>query len=140
MDINLKFKRMDNLLGIFVLGGYFLYPIIIFIMITIIIRIKTDATNKRNQLCAELYVKALEKGQGMPAGLFEMLKGNNQRKQSNPLHNSIICIAVSVGIALFCFLAVDSGYNLKAAAFGIIPFFIGIAYLIIYFIGKKNAK
>ncbi len=121
--------------GVDVLGviGIFFLPII---MVILIVWFKTKENGKRDRLQAELYAKAIEKGIEVPPGLFVPVK-----KEKKPLNTGIICISVGLGVSLFLWL-VTPGYGhpaQSAAALGIIPFFIGLGYLIIHFIEKKKS-
>jgi purine-cytosine permease-like protein len=124
--------------------GIFFMPMIMVIFITWLV---FDEKHKRYKLQADLYAKALEKGQSVSANLFAELQ---IQKKRNPLNTGIICIAVGIGISLFIWLskgavphgfsAYQHGYQFdRAVALGIIPFLIGVAYLIIHFIEKKKA-
>ena len=114
-----------------------------FIFVIIIVWMEHKEKSKRNQLQADLYLKALEKGQTVPPDLFA-----DPKKQHNPLNNGIICIAVGIGLSLF-FIALSafifqmdgnaSSVFLAMSSVGIIPFLIGVAFLIIYYIEKKNS-
>jgi hypothetical protein len=86
---------------------------------------------KKQPIQADLYAKALEKGQPIPNDLFD------SKRKRNPLNTGIICIAVGIGIALFLWLIAEAEDKLHVAL-GIIPFLIGVAYLIIHFIEKKQ--
>ena len=108
-----------------------------FIFVIIVVWLGTEEKRKRNQLQAELYAKALEKGLPIPGDLFA-----EPKKKRNPLNTGIICIAVGIGIALFIWLSKGAipGVELsEAAALGIIPFLIGVAYVLIHFIEKGKA-
>ena len=115
-----------------------------FVMVILIVWFGTNAKNKRYQLQADLAAKALEKGQPIPTDLFV-----EPVRKRNPLNAGIICIAVGIGIASFFWLffnqvAGDDGMGVLASI-GIIPFLIGVAYVIIHFIEKgkvenENAK
>jgi cadmium resistance protein CadD (predicted permease) len=117
--------------------GLFFMPIL---MVIAIIWIKSNSKNKQNQLQAEVYAKAIEHGQELPANFFETLP-KEQKKRANPLNIGIILIAVGVGISLFFAVIAWVGVkeSMQGAPIGIIPFFIGIGYLLIHFIGKKQA-
>ena len=121
--------------GTLAIIGIFFVPAVLVILI---VWFKSNEKRKRYQLQAELYAKALEKGESVPADLFADLKKNR-----NPLNTGIICIAVGIGISVFLWMA--SGIELsvheagKVASLGVIPFLIGVAYVIIHFIEKKNA-
>ena len=111
-----------------------------FVFVIAIVWITTNEKQKRRQLQAELYLKALEKGQPMPTDLF-------MEDKKKPLKDGIILIAVSIAITVFLWLLFDSlaqknpeeallFYSLKLVGF--IPFMAGVAQLITYFIGKKK--
>ena len=114
--------------------GVFFVPAV---MIILIVWFNSNAKIKRNQLQADLLAKALEKGQTLPADLFD-----EPVKRRKPLNTGIICIAVGIGIALFIWLsqgAIPGAHQIgRAASLGIIPFLIGVAYVVIHFIEKKQ--
>ncbi len=116
--------------GTLAIIGVFFIPAV---AIVLIVWFSLNEKNKRNQMQADLYAKALEKGQSIPPDLFAYPK-----RKRNPLNTGIICIAVGIGVALFFLLAVDDEERLRDAALGIIPFLIGVAYLIIHFIERKQ--
>ena len=127
-----------NLINALAVIGIFFLPVVMVIMF---VWFKSNEKRKRYQLQAEMYSKALEKGQSVPADLFDDIK-----KKRNPLNTGIICIATGIGITLFLWLskgAFHSGHSSiefsRAAALGIIPFLIGVAYVLIHFIEKKQA-
>jgi len=117
---------MVNALGIF---GVFFVPAA---MVVLIVWLSNNAKTKRYQLQADLYAKAIEKGQSVPTDWFV-----EPKKQRNPLNTGIICIAVGLGIALFLWLAGDVDIK-NSATVGFIPFFIGVAFVVIHFIEKKK--
>ncbi|MCL1973291.1 MAG: DUF6249 domain-containing protein [Bacteroidetes bacterium] len=101
--------------------------------------LKVIEKHKRQQLQADLYAKALEKGQPVPTDLFE-----EKNKLHKPLHIGIILVASGIGITLFLWLLFsamdsfgDSMYR-SIAWVGILPFFVGIAFLLIHLIEKKK--
>ena len=120
--------------------GIFICPVV---MIILIVWFKSNERQKRYQLQAEVYLKALEKGQSVPADWF-----TDTIKKSNPLNTGIILMAAGIGISLFFWLmsiflaSIDQDASnglMSVMPLGIIPFFIGVAYVIIHFIGKKKA-
>ena len=120
--------------GVIALIGVFFVPAV---MVVLIVWFRNNAKNKRYQLQAELATKALEKGESIPADLFAEIE-----RKRNPLNTGIICIAAGIGISLFFWLiSLTAGEKeaLTAVSLGVIPFLIGVAYLIIHFIEKKNA-
>jgi len=135
------------MVSILAIIGVFFAPVV---MIVLIVWFRSKEKRQRYLLQAELYAKALEKGQSVPADLFA-----EPKKKHNPLNTGIICISVGVGIALcFVLIYVLAGADMKVDALilfrligslSIIPFFIGVAFLIIHFIEKgktvdENAK
>ncbi len=118
---------MESVLGII---GIFFVP---FIMVILIVWFSINERNKRSKLQAELYGKAIEKGQEIPTDLFALTT-----KKKSPLNTGIICIAMGIGISLFLAIVTDPEDTMKGASLGIIPFVVGIGYLIIYFIEKKH--
>lgn len=144
---------MESLLAI--IGCIFL-PLITVILI---VWLKSNETRKRYQFQAELYAKAIEQGKSLPSDLFAV-----PRKRRYSLNAGIICIAAGIGIALSMWLmsvittsvfsnpasdgSLESiaaiGFQLLSkriipyASLGIIPFFIGVAFIIIHFIEKEQ--
>jgi len=105
-------------------------------MIILIVWFRNNARTKRYKLQASLAAKALEKGQTISPDLFAEIE-----KKRNPLNTGIILIAAGIGISLFLFLiAIISGERdaMKGVPVGILPFFVGVAFLIIHFIEKKQ--
>jgi len=132
---------MNQLVSIIAIIGVFFVPAA---MTILIVWFRNNAKNKRYQLQADLYSKALEKGQSVPTDLFA-----EPVKKRNPLNTGIICMAAGVGISLFFFLisisfakiAAEGGATamLSVASIGVIPFLIGLGFLIIHLIEKKKA-
>ena len=128
---------MHSVQALAVIGIFFL-PIVMVIMT---VWFKSNERHKRYQLQADMYVKALEKGQSVSADLF-----TEPNKKRNPLNTGIILIATGIGVSLFIWLSKGTVHSVhssvefsKAAALGIIPFMIGVAYVLIHFIEKKQA-
>ena len=122
--------------GILAIIGIFFVPIV---MVILLVWFETNARNKRNQLQADLAKIALEKGQALPEGLF----AEPPKKQRKPLNVGIILMAAGVGIALFLWImkrTTLAGDVMPAVwSVGILPFLIGVGFLIIHFIEKKKA-
>ena len=114
-----------------------------FIFVIVITWLKIEEKRKRNQLQADLYAKAIENGQPVPTDLFA-----EPVKKRNPLNTGIILIAVGVGISLFFWMMSISSTSIipseasngimSATSIGVIPFLIGVAFVIIHFIEKKK--
>jgi len=112
------------------------------IMVTLIVWIKSGEKRKRYQSQVEVYKKALELGQHVSADWFVERKGKN-----SSLTAGIICITSGIGLSLFAWLMVylndinEDNFLLLfkfIESLGAIPIFIGIAFVIIHFIGKKK--
>ena len=115
-----------------------------FVFVIIIVWLQSKEQLKRNKLQADLYAKALEKGHPIPTDLF-----TNDKKKHNPLYTGIILIATGIGISLILLLIAISFARIDRAVYdglisatpvGILPFIVGVAFVIIHFIEKKKAK
>jgi cbb3-type cytochrome oxidase subunit 3 len=105
-------------------------PVATFVFVILIIWIVFSARHKREKLQAELCLKALETGQPLPEGLFQ----RPTARKIKPLKVSIILISVAVGVSLWALIDGE----LDMAAMALVPFFIGVGYLVIYFLSKKR--
>ena len=145
---------------IFAIIGCIFLPLITVILV---VWFKSAEKHKRYQLQAELYAKAIEQGKPVPTDLFVFPK-----KRRYSLHAGLICIAAGIGIALAMWMMsvissslVSSADNPLSGAFepmisigfqyrsrfilsfgalGIIPFLIGVAFIIIHFIEKEQGQ
>jgi len=125
----------DNLLVI----GLLYVPAI---MVTLIVWIKSGEKRKRYQSQVEVYIKALELGQSVPPDWFV-----ERKEKKTSLVAGIICITSGIGLSLFAWLMVFLNNSIKdeflvffnfLESLGAIPFFIGIAFVIIHFMGRKK--
>ena len=116
--------------------------IIPFIFVIIITWLKIIEKKKRHQLQAELYAKALEKGQPIPMEAFPEVE-----KKANPLHVGLICTAAGIGITLMLWLMSvsflhfdeDASIALRSvSSVGVVPFLVGVAFFIIHLVEKKK--
>ena len=113
-------------------------------MIIVIVWLSSHERIKLYQLQADLYAKALEKGESVSADWFV----KPDTKKNTSLKAGIICMASGVGIVLAVWVLlifIESTVQDNAiivfkliGAIGIIPFVIGIAFLIIHFAEKKK--
>ena len=104
---------------------------------------KSKERKKRYELLADLYSKAIEKGQPLPTNVY-----SNLDSKKNKLSEGIICISIGIGLSLFLFLMsnslaatdINASNAMKSvASVGIIPFLVGIAIIITHFIEKKKS-
>ncbi|GHT42471.1 hypothetical protein AGMMS49965_14050 [Bacteroidia bacterium] len=124
--------HIESILGV---TGTFFLPIA---LVIVIVALKYNKENNQNRLQADLYAKALAAGLPIPDNLFP-----EQKKKHNPLNTGIICMGVGAGISLFFVgiaLTAEEPEALAGASIGIIPFVIGVAYLLIHFLEKKQQK
>ncbi|GHT75861.1 hypothetical protein FACS189456_7530 [Bacteroidia bacterium] len=103
--------------------------------VVLIVLLALKHMRRQNELRAELYTKALEKGMELPANFFAPVA-----KKRNYLNIGIVCIAVGLGIALFfVMMALFSEKDaIGGAPVGVIPFLIGVAFVFIHYLGKKE--
>ena len=122
---------MDTMIGfsIIVFVIIFVLPVIVFVIVLImVLRIRGANKRKRYEMQTEVYSKALQAGQPLPADLFVT------PQKTKPLNAGIIWISIGIGIALTAVIT-----HTAIASIGIIPFFIGVAFVIIHFIEKKKS-
>ncbi len=98
------------------------------VIILIIFITKAMRDKSRNQVI----MKALEHGTELSPELFR----DETKKKKDPLTSALATIGV--GIALFISLYLFFDYQLKYAAFGFIPLFVGIGQLAGYLINKRS--
>jgi hypothetical protein len=125
-----------------IIGVFFLPIISITLIVWLIVRFKIKANMTRERLQADLYAKAIEKGMELPQFPPSFFTQENvEKKRRNSLNIGIICVAIGLGTSLFFIVIALLGEKeaVNGAVFGIIPFFIGIAYLLIWFIERKQA-
>jgi magnesium-transporting ATPase (P-type) len=148
IKINYSLKKIKIMEGVMVIFGIFIAPIV---MVIFIVWLKNKERMKRYELQAELYTKALEKGETLPSDLFTE---QPQIRNSNLLKTGFTCIAVGVGTMVSAvvfaatFLYFDPGWfnmvwmvpTAMLGAVAIIPILIGVAFMIIHFIEKKKAR
>lgn len=115
----------------------FLIPLIIvalpFIFTLAIIIIKSRENKSKIKYKAELYAKAIEKGEKLPDILWE-----DPQKKNNALQSGILLLSVGIGLAVFLGVALEPSEKLRGAVTGVIPFSLGIGFLIIHFTTKKR--
>lgn len=118
-----------------------------FIFVIAITWLKNTEKQKRRQLQADLYLKALEKGHTVPEALLQ----DEKKWEDKPLNNGIILVAISIGIwimleFIFSGLAWTSSNSTINPLYqsipwvSIVPFMVGVAFIIIHFIEKKKKE
>jgi len=117
-----------------------------FVFVIIITWLKSDEKRKQQQFQTDLYFKFLEKGQPSPVDLAAIFK--EPQKLRSPLSVGTILLFAGSGISLTLWLMsvilVSLGENTVSKALftitpvGILPFMVGVAYVIIHFIEKKK--
>ncbi|RHO66015.1 hypothetical protein DW083_19660 [Parabacteroides sp. AF48-14] len=114
-----------------------LIPIIVltvpFIFVIFMVWIKSNENQKRNQLKAELYVKALEKGEKFPEDLIK-----EPSKKYKSLKTAILLISIGIGISIFQLFNSNPAYAVQNMSVGLIPLILGIGFLIIHVIWEKH--
>lgn len=103
--------------------------LITFGAIVLIVFFSTKHRKEREKARNELYLKSMEAGQPLPEKFFE-----EPVKQSSNLKKGAIWLAVGLGVMIFGLFESDDSLT----GMGAIPAFIGVAFLLVYFIEKKN--
>ena len=121
-----------------------------FAVIVLLVWLKSKERITRDQMQANLYSKIIEKEQSIPSlptSLFEKGKEPEKKNRNIALKSGLICIALGIGISLCCWIISIiaehihqemSDAFLMFASIGIIPFMIGIAFVIIHIIEKRE--
>lgn len=102
-----------------------------FVFVVILIWIQSRENSRRDRLRADMYMKAIEKGEKIPVDIFPS-------KKEKPLRTAVILIFVAIAIPLVMYL--ENGNIAKAISGGIIPFFLGLGFLVIHFMEKSQSK
>ncbi len=114
-----------------------LIPIIVltvhFIFVIFIVWIKINENQKSNKLKAELYVKALEKGEKFPEDLIK-----EPSKKYKSLKTAILLISIGIGISIFQLFNSNPADAVQNMSVGLIPLILGIGFLIIHVIWEKH--
>ncbi|SHF21816.1 DUF6249 domain-containing protein [Dysgonomonas macrotermitis] len=103
-----------------------------FLFTLLIVYIKSMEKRKNNELMADLYQKSIENGKELPTDLFEA------KNKNKSLRTGIILVFIGIGISIFLGAIANDGFTLKNMSGGIIPFFLGIGFLVVHFIWKKK--
>lgn len=126
----------------------FVIPVAAFAMVLGIVIVANIANYHNRKLKSEEHMAAIAKGISLPpeveADYAPVDPGAGSAATARGLRTGgIICISVSVGMALFSFFLswiVQEHDVLAVAAAGLIPFAIGVGLLIDYALRTKNAK
>jgi sterol desaturase/sphingolipid hydroxylase (fatty acid hydroxylase superfamily) len=132
---------MEGIVAIAVFGMIIVICVAPVVGVVLIARFLTRNARRQNELKAEIYKQALEKGVELPQDFFRSeVKARNPQRAFNA---GVICMAVGLGIALaFAIIGGIAGKQeaFYVAALGAIPTLIGAAYFTIYFVGKKQGN
>lgn len=123
----LEKDKMDNMP--FDKFGLLLISIAPFVLVILIVFIATNFKNKESVRKHELFTKAIEAGQAIPESYF---KEQEKPKTSN-LQKGAIWLGVGLALVIASFVTNSNLFTL-----GIIPAFIGVAFLLVYFIEKPK--
>jgi len=94
-----------------------------------------DAKNKAKKM--DTLVKVVEHGTEVDPGLLKMLDEPNGPKAD--LRKGVIWLALGIPLTIALFF-IDEGADWEVELFGLIPVFIGIAYLIVMKYGHDDSK
>lgn len=128
-----KYKKeeliQENMVAIYAIIFIFGIPSLVFILITIFVILYLY---KKRTARYRIIDKALDKGIELPESFFNE---TTLPAQKSRLQSALIWIGCGFGIMCFfcCLCDVESGI-----AFGVIPFFVGIAKLITYFVEDRK--
>jgi hypothetical protein len=112
-------------------------PIAGFLSAIIMLLIFTIFSYKVKQRRNEVFLKYAELGKDIPK---EFLEGNLDRKTNTKLGKAILLISFGIGLLVWVFTGFLGGHEKIFIGGGIISLFLGIGYLIIHFIEKKQKQ
>lgn len=106
-----------------------------FLMVVGIILIVFITKMKSEKSRNAVIMKAIESGVELSP---EFMKNSIPEKKRDPLTSSLVLIGVGIGLFISLFLFFD--HQVKFAAFGLIPLFIGLGQLAGYLINKNRGE
>jgi len=128
-DFNLAGGERDtNFIATFAIFCVFIVPAL---MVIAIVAITQSGKRKREKAKYELMEKALTSGRDIPIDFFK-----EAMPRKNYLQQGISLTAISFGLFLFLFFAVDE----EVSTIACIPFFIGAGKIIIHFLNNREEK
>ncbi len=127
---------MEGFTGSLAIFGIFIFPLLFVVLIVwITSRNGRKKAEAEAQMMRDIYIRAIESGKDIPEGFLLLPK----KKKANPLQTGIILLSVGIGLSLMTVLsAPEEVSKLQAAAVGILPAFIGLGFLVVYFIQRKQ--
>lgn len=105
--------------------------LIVFGAVVLIVYFSNKSRREKDKIRQEIYLKALEAGQTLPADFFEV----NNKTNKPPLQNGLVLLGIGI---FFLIIALITGNN--GLYYGTIVGFIGVGRLIAYFVEKKHNK
>ena len=112
--------------------GLFVLSISPFLMAILIIYFVGLYKNKESVRKHEFYMKALEAGQTIPENYFK----EPEKPKSSNLQKGAIWLAVGLGLTILLLVKGDT----KESGVGAIPIFVGVAYLLVYYLEKPKKQ
>jgi hypothetical protein len=109
----------------------FMICLLPFLFAAVIIISNVRSKNAESKRRYDLYLKSLEMGQTVPEHFFDEPKKTNP---SSNLKKGILWLVLGLGLTI-SFIVVGKHNDL---AFGIIPAFIGVGYLLVHFLDKPK--
>jgi hypothetical protein len=122
-------------------------PFFLFLLLfaAFIFIVRSFLQRKKESQIFSLYEKAIEAGKDLPESLF-ITSLEVPKKSSNYLLNGLIWLGVGIGTSVGLYVTTSWYYDIDQTIkqrpdspwpFGLIPIFVGFAYLITYFAEKK---
>jgi|GEM_PF-915249 len=123
-------------------------PVFLFLLLfaAFVFVIKTFSQRKKESQIFSLYERAIVAGKELPENLFASTL-EMPKKSVNYLLNGLIWLGVGIGTTIGLYVTTTWFYDIDQTLkqrpdspwpFGLVPVFVGIAYLITYFVEKKS--
>lgn len=122
-------------------------PVFLFLLLfaAFVFIVRSFLQRKKESQIFSLYEKAIDAGKELPESLF-VTTLETPKKSSNYLLNGLIWLGVGIGTTTGLYVTTSWYYDIDQTVkqspdspwpFGLIPVFVGFAYLITYFVEKK---
>ncbi len=114
-------------------------PITLFIVIGLVIFVLSFFRYKTRQATQKTIRLALEKGNEMTPELLASL-AEPKPSVSKDLRRGLVSLSIGIGIALFGFILGEEDALRPMIGISMFPVFIGIAYLVLWQLGKREKQ
>ncbi|MDR1719223.1 MAG: DUF6249 domain-containing protein [Dysgonamonadaceae bacterium] len=114
------------------------------VLIIVIVSLQCDVKKTRYKMQADIYTKAIDKGQEIPRALPDLFETEPIKRvvsEGKKFHDGIVLITIGIGIILFSLFAFWNNEFVRfALGCGIIPIVVGGGKLLTYYLYKRRTS